>query len=429
MIALVLAILPVVPGFLRAATTPGGQVANPTFLDTLYTYAWFVTFGLSFVLSLALRGPAAVSTPWRNPRRRRIQIPNVRRFRGPALLGGRPQLERYTFRDDSRSGRPGPGALLFSGCDPLMTHLPTIAVAAALALGAAGCSKSETAQARSGEARAKPVQVEAVRQDSVRRAVDVVGTLAAVDQVTISSEADGKVSRILADLGDRVTAGQVLIQLDNEKQQYTYDQQQAALARALAQYGAPDPQHLPDDREDARRRSGPTPTSCRRSSRSIAPASSSSGRSSRSRRSTTRRRRSSRSARATTSALQNAKNLRASIQASEATMKLAGPAAPRHRDPRAVRRLRREAARQPGRAGQDADAGHGGRAARPAEGDRRDSREDGALDQRRPGGRSAGRRVPGPDVHRQGLAHQPRREHRDARVSVRGAGAERRHAC
>jgi NCS1 family nucleobase:cation symporter-1 len=48
--ALVLAIAPVVPGFLRAATTPGGQVADPSFLDTLYTYAWFVTFGIAFVL-------------------------------------------------------------------------------------------------------------------------------------------------------------------------------------------------------------------------------------------------------------------------------------------------------------------------------------------------------------------------------------------
>jgi cytosine/uracil/thiamine/allantoin permease len=32
--------------------TPGGQVANPSFLDSLYTYAWFVTFALSFVLYL-----------------------------------------------------------------------------------------------------------------------------------------------------------------------------------------------------------------------------------------------------------------------------------------------------------------------------------------------------------------------------------------
>jgi nucleobase:cation symporter-1, NCS1 family len=44
----------VVPGFLRAAATPGGQVANPTFLDSLYTYAWFVTFAISFVLYLLL---------------------------------------------------------------------------------------------------------------------------------------------------------------------------------------------------------------------------------------------------------------------------------------------------------------------------------------------------------------------------------------
>jgi NCS1 family nucleobase:cation symporter-1 len=51
-VVLVVAILPVVPGFVRAALTPGGQVANPTFLDSLYTYAWFVTFGLSFALYL-----------------------------------------------------------------------------------------------------------------------------------------------------------------------------------------------------------------------------------------------------------------------------------------------------------------------------------------------------------------------------------------
>ncbi len=54
MIALVVAVLPVVPGFLHAATTPGGSVAVPTFLDQLYQYAWFVTFGLSFVIYLGL---------------------------------------------------------------------------------------------------------------------------------------------------------------------------------------------------------------------------------------------------------------------------------------------------------------------------------------------------------------------------------------
>jgi nucleobase:cation symporter-1, NCS1 family len=56
MIALLLAIAPVVPGFVRAAMTPGGQVANPGLFDHLYTYAWFVTFTLSFVVYLLLMG-------------------------------------------------------------------------------------------------------------------------------------------------------------------------------------------------------------------------------------------------------------------------------------------------------------------------------------------------------------------------------------
>jgi NCS1 family nucleobase:cation symporter-1 len=50
MAILVVSILPVVPGFIRAALTPGGQVASPNLWDSLYTYAWFVTFGLSFAL-------------------------------------------------------------------------------------------------------------------------------------------------------------------------------------------------------------------------------------------------------------------------------------------------------------------------------------------------------------------------------------------
>jgi NCS1 family nucleobase:cation symporter-1 len=50
LVALVVAVLPVVPGFIHAASTPGGNVAQPSFLDHLYQYAWFVTFGLSFVI-------------------------------------------------------------------------------------------------------------------------------------------------------------------------------------------------------------------------------------------------------------------------------------------------------------------------------------------------------------------------------------------
>jgi NCS1 family nucleobase:cation symporter-1 len=49
-LALALAVAPVVPGFLRAASTPGGRISMPGFFDTLYTYAWFVTFAIGFIV-------------------------------------------------------------------------------------------------------------------------------------------------------------------------------------------------------------------------------------------------------------------------------------------------------------------------------------------------------------------------------------------
>ena len=189
-------------------------------------------------------------------------------------------------------------------------------------LAGAGCSKSETAQARAREGAPKAIQAEPVRQDSVKRAVDIVGTLAAVDEVTISSEADGKVAKILADLGDRVSAGQLLVQLDNEKQQYSYAQQQAALARTLAQYGAPDPDHLPEleDTPDARRANADLVQATQAYDR----ASELFKRTLISQQALDDAKAALQSKRAIyNSAIQNAKNLRASIQASEATMKLA----------------------------------------------------------------------------------------------------------
>ena len=199
---------------------------------------------------------------------------------------------------------------------------PTIAALLVLLLGALGCSKSETAQARSRDAAAKSVSVSPVHKNSVRRSVDVVGTLAAVDQVTISSEADGRVKEVLADLGDRVKAGQVLIRLDNEKQQYTFEQQKAAYARALAQYGATDADHLPEIEQ--------TPD-VKRATADLDQATQNFDRASELFKRTLIPQQALDDARSALqarkaqheSARQNARNLRASIQASQATMNLA----------------------------------------------------------------------------------------------------------
>ena len=199
---------------------------------------------------------------------------------------------------------------------------PALTVFLAIALTASACSKTETAQARGRDASAKPVKTETVKEETMKRAVELVGTLAAVDQVTISSEADGKVSRILADLGDRVKAGQPLIQVDREKQQYNFDQQRASLEKALAQLGAPDPQHLPEAEK--------TPD-VMKAAADLAQARQAHDRASQLFKRTLIPQQTLDDAATTLQSkqasydlsLQNAKNLRASIQASEASMKLA----------------------------------------------------------------------------------------------------------
>ena len=204
-----------------------------------------------------------------------------------------------------------------------MKRISAIAALVSLSLAAAACGRLAEGDPKGNDGNAKPVATTLVVKNSVRRSVDVVGTLAAVDQVTISSEAEGTVRAILADLGDRVATGQVLIQLDHEKQQYTYEQQQAALARTLAQYGAPDPQHLPpiEQTPDVQK----AKAEVEQAQQAFTRAKELSSRSLISQQTYEDARTAVQSKQASyDSALQGARNLRASIQASEATMKLAG---------------------------------------------------------------------------------------------------------
>jgi len=77
--AFALAVLPVAPGFLRAAMTPGGTVADPNPFDRLYAYAWFVTFFLSGAIYLALmRGrPRETGVSASHPERSEGAMPRV----------------------------------------------------------------------------------------------------------------------------------------------------------------------------------------------------------------------------------------------------------------------------------------------------------------------------------------------------------------
>jgi len=52
--AVVVAVLPVVPGFINAATTPGGVVSDPNLFDRFYTYGFGFTFLVAAVLYFVL---------------------------------------------------------------------------------------------------------------------------------------------------------------------------------------------------------------------------------------------------------------------------------------------------------------------------------------------------------------------------------------
>src|SRR5258708_16344579 len=107
----------------------------------------------------------------------------------------------------------------------------------ALLLGVAGCARDRGVQAAEGQ-KAHPVKTEAAQVRDVRRQVDVIGTLAAREEVVVSAEVAGRVARLVHDLGDSVAAGAPLLELDPEKLQYRAEGQRATLDQARARYGA-----------------------------------------------------------------------------------------------------------------------------------------------------------------------------------------------
>jgi NCS1 family nucleobase:cation symporter-1 len=63
LVAVAIGVIPVVPGFIHAATTKGGVVADPNFLDQLYRYGVFVGFGLAAVSYYLISLPATRESP------------------------------------------------------------------------------------------------------------------------------------------------------------------------------------------------------------------------------------------------------------------------------------------------------------------------------------------------------------------------------
>jgi len=114
-------------------------------------------------------------------------------------------------------------------------------VIAPLVLFGSSCARDTSGKSQNGRPGAsapKPkVKTVAVEQRQQRRVVEAVGSLFAYDEVTVSSEAEGRVEEVMADVGDRVGKGQTLARVSPVEFQLTVDQQQAALRQARARLG------------------------------------------------------------------------------------------------------------------------------------------------------------------------------------------------
>ncbi|MBL8216878.1 MAG: efflux RND transporter periplasmic adaptor subunit [Bryobacterales bacterium] len=85
-----------------------------------------------------------------------------------------------------------------------------------------------------------PVKLASVRPKQIQRIVESVGTFYPYDEVLVSAEIEGKVDQVNVDLGDTVSAGQVLVHVADEEQRYILAQNEAQLRQSLERLGLHD---------------------------------------------------------------------------------------------------------------------------------------------------------------------------------------------
>jgi len=112
-----------------------------------------------------------------------------------------------------------------------------VSAAAMAAAFAAGCSKTQSASALGDAAHPTPVHFYTVAEETARRRIQAVGSLYAFEESILSSEVEGRVAEVVADVGDNVKQGQVLITLDPQELQFEVDRQRGLVTQVRAQLG------------------------------------------------------------------------------------------------------------------------------------------------------------------------------------------------
>jgi RND family efflux transporter MFP subunit len=112
-----------------------------------------------------------------------------------------------------------------------------VSAVATAAVFAAGCSKTQSASAPGDAAHPTPVHFYTVAEETARRRIQAVGSLYAFEESILSSQVEGRVAEVVADVGDNVKLGQVLITLDPQELQFEVDRQRGLVTQVRAQLG------------------------------------------------------------------------------------------------------------------------------------------------------------------------------------------------
>ena len=105
----------------------------------------------------------------------------------------------------------------------------------------AGAPKGDNTSRQGGPGEEISVAAAPALRTPIPRKIEFVGSLAGVEQVTLSSEVEGTVEKVHADLGDPVRKGQTLASLVQDEFVFRRDQARAETAQIAAKLGiAPD---------------------------------------------------------------------------------------------------------------------------------------------------------------------------------------------
>jgi RND family efflux transporter MFP subunit len=104
-----------------------------------------------------------------------------------------------------------------------------VSLSAAL-LVASGCGQKTAADSPAGAGAAMPVQVQAVKSVTIPDTTEYLSVLKSRHSANINPQVEGQVTRIFVKSGDRVKAGQALLQIDPLKQEATVSSQEASRA-------------------------------------------------------------------------------------------------------------------------------------------------------------------------------------------------------